>query len=176
VAGYGKSARRKVAFLVNPFTGNPTDVFSRWRGTWDQQCSRPEKFTTFFDEENVLFRLAPAQRGAVASFLFEKAGTHAIVLRPRFKDGKFSYENGVLKGRDFYRGMEVFLHAELSSLPLSVRSQGNAMALFFAEDAGNEVILRYAVSYQFQEMAEFSFRKEVSGKSIDELARNAREC
>ena len=49
--------------------------------------------------------------------------------RPRFKDGKFSYENGVFKGRDFYRGMEVFLHAELSSLPLSVRSQGNAMAL-----------------------------------------------
>ena len=170
------SHRDKGVFLVNPFTGNPKNVFARWRGTWDQQCSRPEMFTTFFDEDNVLFKFAPAQRGAVASFRFEQDGTHALVFRPRFKDGSFTCNNGVIKGRDVYRGMDVFLHAELSVAPRNIKEQGNMLALFFDEEAGSEVVMRYAVSYQSQEQAAVSYEKEVAGKSFDDLALAARDC
>ena len=52
--------------------------------------------TTFFDEEWTLFSLAPAERGAVSTFRFEKNGTHAIVFRSWAKGGTFSWAGGVL--------------------------------------------------------------------------------
>lgn len=167
--------RDRGLFLANPFTGDSADVFKKWRGTWDQQNARPERFTTFFDEEWTLFSLAPAERGAVSSFRFEKKGTHAIVFRPWAKGGSFSWAGGVLTARDAFKGMDVFLNGRFDPAPVSVKSQGNALALFFGEDEGTEVTFRFAVSYLSPEQAEKNFVREVAGKTVDSLAAAARK-
>ena len=170
------SHRDRGVFLVNPYTGSRDNVFGAWRGTWDQQHARPERFEVFFDEDWTAMELAPAERGGVAAFRFEREGVHALVFRPAASGGAFSFSDGVLAARDVYKGMNVHLYGKFNVEPESVKLKDNALAVFFDTKAGTAVRFSFAISYHDPRQAARNFAREVEGETVRSLASAARSA
>lgn len=167
------SHRAPGVFLLHPYSGPDGGAFSKWRGAWDQQHSRPDRFSVFFDGDGVEFRLAPARRGAIAEFNFERNGGHAIVFSTAAKGGGYSLDGATIKGRDEFKGMSVYLHGEFSMSPSSSRANGRDVAAFFGS-APERVSFRFAISYISAEQAARNFATEISGRDFGEIADGAR--
>ena len=167
------SHRAPGVFRVRPHSGAIGDEFKTWRGTWDQQHARPDRFSVLFDEDCVAFRLAPARRGALAEFSFERAGARAIVFSTAAKEGSYSLDGAAVSGTDLFGGMKVYMYGEFADAPSGSSRKGGALAVSFSPGVG-VVTLRFAVSYIDADQARRNFDSEVRGRSFDEIADAAR--
>jgi len=168
------SHRAPGVFPVHPRSGGESGMFSRWRGTWDQQRARPDRFSVFFDGEGVAFRLAPARRGAVAEFSFEREGVHALVFSSAAKGGAYSLDGATLAGRDSFNGMPVYLHGEFSPAPTAVRNGDRGAVAAVFGSSPERVTFRFAVSYIDDGQARRNFEGDVAGRDFASVAAGAR--
>ena len=126
-------------FPVCPYSGAAESVFGRWSSTWDQEHATPWRYDVWLDAQGVTFALAPGEKTAIASFAFERPGTHALVFGLRdAKDGPCRVEGNVLRGIDTHsirHGLpaKIYLHAEFDVAPAAVKTSGTRTAVFFGE-------------------------------------------
>lgn len=167
------SHRMRGLFRVNPFTGDEKHLFDAWRGSWDQQKATPYSYALFFDTENTHFSLAPAEQGAVAEFDFEKEGLRALVFRPTDPNGSFKLEGKAVWGIDCFRKAKAYLYGEFSEEPVRQKRNAHACAAIFGA-SGKPLVFRFAVSWISPDQARRNFNREVAGRVLSDVARDAR--
>lgn len=166
-------------FPVCPYSGAAEDVFGRWSSTWDQEHATPWRYDVWLDTQGVTFALAPGEKTAIASFAFERPGTHALVFGLRdAKDGPCRVEGKVLRGIDIHSiryGLpaRIYLHAEFDRTPTAVKTSGGRTAVFFGK--GPETVkMRFGISYLSMEQAARNLAAEMKDFDLEALAAAAK--
>lgn len=171
--------RDRPVFSVRPYTGAADGVFGAWSSTWDQSHATPYRYDVWLDTPGVVFTIAPGEKAAVATFAFERGGTHALVFGTNDKAAPaYEIKGNVLRGVDVFHSrrdcsVKVYLHAEFDRPPTAVQARDGRTALVFGA-APETVRMRYAVSYISPEQAARNLAKEVADFDLEALAAGAR--
>ncbi len=155
---------------VNDWKG----AFGDWTATWDNQRSRPHRYSVLFDSEEVAVDLVPARRSAVVAFTFEGIGNHAVVLGLNYK-GRLKLEGAKIVGQDDFKGLPVHITAEFDVAPGAWQTKDDRnIAAVFGEEV-KTVKMRYAISFISREQSERNLRGEIRDWDMERLAKAARD-
>lgn len=133
--------------------------------TWDQEHATPYSYDVYLDTAKTRFGIAPFEKGAIASFVFEGEGERTLV----FACG------GRTEGRRLsLKDHETFLEGEFDRDIAGTECGEGRTTVRFGRGAG-EVRLRFAVSFISQEQAAKNLKSDPHAFDIEALKADARK-
>ena len=183
------SHRSGKVFNLLPYSGTEEGLVRHWTSTYDQMDAKPYRFSIFLDTHDTTVELAPARRGAVVALTFEAAApVHAVQFAPIGK-GELTVRGKRVTGWNEFKGVNIYLAAEFQTAPqragvvnggridysASQSTRGaHPLVLLFGKEAGEKVLLRFAISCISEEQAAKNLDADVKDFDLDALARAAR--
>lgn len=172
------SHRQGDVLLLMPYCGNPADAGHSFEYRYDQEVSSPYYYSVYLDDYGITADFAPMTKSAIYSFVFEKSGTPALILRTN-GEGNIDYTGQCLSGYELYHGIKHYFYMEFDQIPESSSrlpwANVHAQAFTFS-NATKEVYARYGISYISVEQAKKNLRKEITDFNLPKVADKARRA
>ncbi len=169
------SHRGASAFNLSPrVAGEPSGRVTDF--SYDDEVIKPYYYEVKLDEQETDVRFAPSHRSAVYEIEFSKA-LPALVFNAA--EGGLSAEGNAVRGwQELQNGTKVYLHAEFDPAAVSVEpldgAQDECLVVAFP-DRTQTVRVNYGISFIDTDQARDNMRREVAGKSVDEVAAVAKD-
>ncbi len=168
--------RHGFAFKMSPLGAEDSNgVFH-----YDHSCALPYRYSVFVEEAEAMVEFAPGERAAVFSIIFEGNAPRRILLEPRRKGGKLTYDakSGAISGFENYRfdtKAYLFMESDVKAVSAKVTDDAEKPGVILEFPANTkQVKLRYAISYIDIEQATQNLRRELKDYDLDRLARETK--
>lgn len=179
--------REKSAFNISPFQGSRIALQPVVSYTYDNEDLRPYYYSVLLDEPGISVRFAPSHQSAVYDIAMNPDAPSYMVVNS--KNGKLSADGNVVKGYQILdNNVKVYLYLESEKTPEEIlnvnggetnpasSSEGEnaCLALYYGEK-GDNVKLRYGVSFISEEQASRNLHRELTNYDVDSVANAGKE-
>ncbi len=175
------SHRGASAFSISPYQGDKAGLRPVIEYTYDHEQVTPYSYRTYLDEYDIQADLAVSHQSAAYRISFQNKETAFLVITSG--RGSLGWDGEAISGyQSIGGGTSVYLYLEPGTSPneISVLSNGvlqagenaagDAASLVLVFDApGKELEIKYGVSFIDAEQAKANMKREVDGKTVDEL-------
>ncbi|MCX4334796.1 MAG: GH92 family glycosyl hydrolase [Bacteroidales bacterium] len=170
------SHRGKSAFNLSFWQGGEDGLKPYYKYHYDNEKVKPYFYSVYCEDEEVEASFAPSYRSGIYEIGFSRDEAPYVIINAA--DGDVIAEGNSVKGIQSIDGnTKVCLFAEFAETPVKSlkKSAGrdSYVALLFPEGT-EKVTMRYGVSFIDCVQAEDNMRKEISGKSLEEVASEGR--
>jgi putative alpha-1,2-mannosidase len=165
------SHRGSDALMLMPFCRD-TDPDPNANYRYDQEVSKPYRYSVFLDDDDISVDFAPAAKAAVYSFTFEGNGTRSIVLRTVGR-GEINADGQTISGFENLRNAKHYIYLEFDRTPVKNGSIDAGRRVAACAQFGQEVKTvkaRYGISYISVEQAKKNLEKEIKDFDIERVA------
>lgn len=174
--------REKSAFNLSPFQGSRIALQPVIAYTYDNEDLRPYYYSVLLDEPQIGVRFAPSHQSAVYEFDMNPTAPSYMVVNS--KNGRLTAEGNVVKGYQVLdNNVKVYIYLESEKAPQEVMTvvgreikpsssaegKDACLALYYGEK-GENVKLRYGVSFISEEQASDNLHREISNFDVDSVA------
>ena len=170
------SHRQGDVLLLMPFCGDVEKLNAGINYRYDQEISKPYRYSVFLDDYGIHADFAPAAKSAVFSFTFEEDGPRAVMLRTTGR-GEMSANGNTFSGYENYHGAKHYFYLEFDRMPAQTGSKdvGRQVAVDAKFDPDVKTVkARYGISYISVDQAKKNLENEIPDFDVDRVATNAR--
>lgn len=155
-----------------------TDEEKRWSYFDNKKCVlEPALIRSYINRDRYTFSLAPTNSGAVIAFEFLQESGNRINLLGHKETEFWVNQNGYLVGStvalsksSLSEDIKEYFIVDVN-VPFEIENAENAVSL---KIEGNSATLRLATSFVSEEQAMLNFRRELEGRSLDDIYAEAR--
>jgi len=180
------SHRSRGIFSLTPFTGKPEEIPLYITYTYDNETVTPYSYEVTLCEPGISVRFTPSEKAGFFMFSFNSWEENGIMLRTN-GDGELNYSDNKITGFDTFNGVKTFLCLEFGETPQKVLFRqndtlseldfvsGNRVSLYATFNLqGNQLPVRYGISFISQEQAGENLKKCITTWNFDDVALSAR--
>lgn len=180
------SHRSRGVFSITPFTGKPGEIPINITYIYDNETITPYSYEVTLCEPGISVRFTPSEKAGFFMFSFNNMVENGIILRTN-GEGELNYSDNKITGFDTFNGVKTFLYLEFGETPQEVLfrqndtlseldfASGNRVSLYATFNLqGNQLPVRYGISFISQEQAEENLKKSITTWNFDEVALIAR--
>jgi len=180
------SHRSRGVFSITPFTGKPGEIPINITYIYDNETITPYSYEVTLCEPGISVRFTPLEKAGFFMFSFNNMVENGIILRTN-GEGELNYSDNKITGFDTFNGVKTFLYLEFGETPQKVLfrqndtlseldfASGNRVSLYATFNLqGNQLPVRYGISFISQEQAEENLKKSITTWNFDEVALIAR--
>jgi len=170
------SHRQGNVLMLMPFCGDVEKLNAGFNYRYDQEISKPYRYSVFLDDFGIHVDFAPAAKSAIFSFTFEDSGQRAVMIRTT-GSGEIKAGGNTISGYENFHGIKHYFYLEFDQLPVQADSKdgGRRVSAYAQFDPGVKTVkARYGISYISVEQAKKNLEKEIVDFDLDRVARNAR--
>ena len=170
------SHRQGDVLMLMPFCGDVEKLNASINYRYDQEISKPYRYSVYLDDYGIHVDFAPASKSAVFSFTFEEDGPRALMLRTNGR-GEISANEATISGYENYHGAKHYFYLEFDRIPEQTGSKdaGRSVAVFAKFDPEVKTVkVRYGISYISVEQAKKNLENEIADFDVDRIAKIAR--
>ncbi len=180
------SHRSRGVFSITPFTGKPGEIPINITYIYDNETITPYSYEVTLCEPGISVRFTPSEKAGFFMFSFNNMVENGIILRTN-GEGELNYFDNKITGFDTFNGVKTFLYLEFGETPQKVLfrqndtlseldfASGNRVFLYATFNLqGNQLPVRYGISFISQEQAEENLKKSITTWNFDEVVLIAR--
>lgn len=180
------SHRSRGVFSITPFTGKPGEIPINITYIYDNETITPYSYEVTLCEPGISVRFTPSEKAGFFMFSFNNMVENGIILRTN-GEGELNYSDNKITGFDTFNGVKTFLYLEFGETPQEVLfrqndtlseldfASGNRVSLYATFNLqGNQLPVRYGISFISQEQAEENLKKSITTWNFDEVVLIAR--
>lgn len=181
------SHRGANAFRLSPLNSLPDSVPSFVRYTYDNEVVRPYRYSVWLDEEDVDIDFAPSFRSAIYRMRFNADSSRNYLIL-HTESGELEAHDNVVSGYLYLQdSVRVYVYMEMSAKPIAygrstakgeyiwnkAKTAGGTLVLNY-NLAGEDLFLRYGVSYIDVEQAKQNLRREIQSYNVEVVSKMGR--
>lgn len=181
------SHRGANAFRLSPLNSLPDSVPSFVRYTYDNEVVRPYRYSVWLDEEDVDIDFAPSFRSAIYRMRFNADSSRNYLIL-HTESGELEAHDNVVSGYRYLQdSVRVYVYMEMSAKPIAygrstakgeyiwnkAKTAGSTLVLNY-NLAGEDLFLRYGVSYIDVEQAKQNLRREIQSYNVEVVSKMGR--
>lgn len=170
------SHRQGSVLFLMPFCGDSANISSKLTYKYDQEESKPYRYSVLLDDYGIWVDFAPGKRAAIFTCDFEKAGNRFIQIKTQ-GNGEIYGEKNSMFGYDVWRNAKQYFYLEFDSNPVSYHyyNDGHFTAYANFDKKADKIRIRYGVSFISVEQAKINLEKEIKDFDINILSLKAKE-
>lgn len=170
------SHRSGKIFSLAPSGDNREDIRSIPEFTYDNETITPYFYSVTVEDPLCDVKFAPAAKSGFYSLDFPEGARPGVVIRTT-GPGELEGIGSSISGFDTFNGVKTFLYLEFSPEPSGFDSDPDKRIISagFNPEAGQEINIRYGLSYISTDQARRNLQRDITGWNIGEVSSAARE-
>ena len=170
------SHRSGKIFHLAPAGDNAGDVRHIPGFSYDNETITPYYYSVTVEEPLCDVKFAPAAKSGFYSLSFPEGARPGVVIRTTGQ-GELKGQGSSISGFDIFNGVKTYLYLEFSREPSAFdpAPDSRAVTAFFDDEKGNEINIRYGISYIDTDQAKKNLQNDISGWNIGEVSSAARD-
>lgn len=167
------SHRGSSTFKIFPAVGRDQNIAAT-SYSYDNESVSPYLYSVFLDEENVEVRYAPASQAGIYELSFRDGGPKTVAVSAE-NGSLWQEESGIAGCYDIGNRTRIYLYAESSPAFSYAEAENDGKCFRIGFESGQDVILRYGISFISVEQAKRNLDRDIPGTDIDKVAKSGRK-
>jgi len=171
--------RGSSSFRLNPVSNASSKSELTLPFTYDKEKIKPYKYSVYLETENVAVDFAPSHQSAIYNLKYSNGDDNVLTISAN--NGKLRYDAATQSVQGYeilsHDSIKVYLYLEsdritgqYSPLKQKDREYQNKGCKVFLELNGNDVNIRYGVSFISVEQAKINLRREINSYDLESVA------
>lgn len=169
------SHRQGDVLLLMPYCGDSVGLSSNLKYRYDQEESKPYRYSVLLDDYGIIVDFAPGKRAAIFTCDFEKEGNRYIQIKTQ-GEGEITGEANTFYGYDVCHNAKQYFYLEFDKYPISFKTSSEGKYTIYAkfDNKTDKIRIRYGVSFISVEQAKKNLRNELKDFDLNSLSEVAK--